>query len=217
MKFDVYDITKKKLYDITLSLSWSQASSKCLHECVVGRLSNRRQGTACAKTRAEVQGTGAKPFKQKGLGRARRGSNYSPLIRGGGVSFAPKSRDFKHAVTKKKKANAYLFMLAELYRNGDLLILDHFPGLDLCTKSFKSFLHTSFSEVKGRIVVIGLDYDFNMLKSSANLRRVGYYGVDFLDILPIFYADKVVITEEAIKKIDCKYSSMIKVERSSRW
>lgn len=217
MKFDVYDAAKKKLYDIELSGAWQNASSKCLHEVIVSRLANNRQGTVGVKTRSEVRGTGAKPFKQKGLGRARRGSNYSPLIRGGGVSFGPQSRDFRRAISKKKKANAYLFLFSELYRKGNLLVLNELPKIDASTKSVKSFLQSSLSESKGRIVVIDIEYNLNMLMGSANLEKVAYYGVEFLDILPVFYADNVLVTEDVMKRLDSKYSNMVKSERGSRW
>jgi len=137
MKFDVYN-AQKKVREIELSNIWESASSKCVHQVIVARLANERQGTASTKTRAEVRGTGAKPFRQKGLGRARRGSSYSPLLRGGGVTFGPKPRDYTQHINKKQKANAYVYVIAELYRKGGLKIVESLELKDSKTKSFKA-------------------------------------------------------------------------------
>ena len=100
MKFEVFD-QKAKVGDIKVSEKWSELSEASLHQVVVARLANDRAGTACTKTKSEVHGGGKKPWKQKGLGRARAGSSRSPLWRGGGVTFVPKPRDFSKTVNKK--------------------------------------------------------------------------------------------------------------------
>ncbi|MGL4388407.1 MAG: 50S ribosomal protein L4 [Brevinema sp.] len=212
MKFDVFN-AKKKVREIELSNIWDNASGKCVHQVVVARLANERQGTHSTKTRAEVKGTGAKPFRQKGLGRARRGSYYSPLIRGGGVTFGPKPRDYRQHINKKHKANAYLFVLADLYRKGALRVVESLELQDIKTKSFKQLLENNLDSTKGRTVVVDFDYNPEMLKASSNLQKIHYFGVNFVDILPLFYAQQVLITEAALKAFDERYAGMIKVER----
>lgn len=212
MKFDVYN-AKKKVREIELSNIWENASGKCVHQVVVARLANERQGTASTKTRAEVKGTGAKPFRQKGLGRARRGSYYSPLIRGGGVTFGPKPRDYSQHINKKHKANAYIYVLAELNRKGALRVVETLELQDAKTKSFKALLENNLDSVTGRTVVVDLDYNADMLKACANLPKTAYYGIDFIDILPLVYASQVIITESALRKFEEKYTGMIKIER----
>ena len=212
MKFDVYN-AKKEVREIELSQIWESASSKCVHQVIVARLANERQGTASTKTRSEVKGTGAKPFRQKGLGRARRGSHYSPLIRGGGVTFGPKPRDYTQHINKKQKANAYLYVIAELYRKGGLRIVESLELKDSKTKSFKALLEAHLESTEGRIVVVDANYNGDMLKACANLPKTAYYGVDFIDILPLFYAKQVIMTEAALRMFDEKYTGMIKLER----
>lgn len=212
MKFEVYN-AKKKVREIELSNIWENASSKCVHQVVVARLANERQGTASTKTRSEVKGTGAKPFRQKGLGRARRGSYYSPLIRGGGVTFGPKPRDYSQHINKKQKANAYIFVIAELYRKGGLRVVESLELQDAKTKSFKVLLENHLESIEGRIVVVDTDYNAEMLKACSNLPKIAYYGVEFIDILPLVYAKQVIITEAALRKFDERYTGMIKIGR----
>ncbi len=212
MKFEVYN-AKKKVRDIELTNIWENASGKCVHQVVVARLANERQGTASTKTRSEVKGTGAKPFRQKGLGRARRGSYYSPLIRGGGVTFGPKPRDYSQHINKKQKANAYIFVLAELNRQGALTVVESLELKDSKTKSFISMLENNLETIQSRVVVVDVDYNADMLKACSNLPKVEYYGIDFIDILPLVYAKQVIITEAALRKFEERYTGMIKVER----
>ncbi len=212
MKFEVYN-AKTKVRDIELSNIWENASGKCVHQVVVARLANERQGTHSTKTRSEVKGTGAKPFRQKGLGRARRGSYYSPLIRGGGVTFGPKPRDYSQHINKKQKANAYIFVLAELNRKGALRVVESLELKDAKTKSFSAMLSDNFDSVSGRTVVVDLNYNADMLKACSNLQKTEYYGMDFIDILPLVYAKQVLITESALRKFEEKYTGMIKTER----
>lgn len=208
MKFDVFK-GKNKVRELELSSVWDDASEKCVHQVIVARLANERQGTASTKTRAEVKGTGAKPFRQKGLGRARRGSFYSPLIRGGGVTFGPKPRSFRQHINKKQKANAYLFILAELYRKGVLRVVESLEINDNKTKSFRNLLVDHFECIKGRVVVVDAEYQAHMLQASSNLQKTTFFGVDYMDILPLFYAQYVLISEAALRKIDEKYARIL--------
>ncbi|MGL4367121.1 MAG: 50S ribosomal protein L4 [Brevinemataceae bacterium] len=212
MKFDVFN-ADKKVREVELSPIWENASGKCVHQVIVARLANQRQGTASTKTRAEVTGTGAKPFRQKGLGRARRGSYYSPLIRGGGVTFGPKPRDYSQHINKKQKANAYIFILAELYKKGALKVIESVELKDSKTKSFQQFLASNFETVSDRVVVVDAEYNQHALRACSNLPKISYFGVEFIDILPLFYAKQVLITEAALRKFDERYTGMIKIER----
>lgn len=208
MKFDVFK-GSSKVRTLEFSEIWDNASGKCVHQVVVARLANERQGTHSTLTKSEVSGTGAKPFKQKGMGRSRRGSFRSPLLRGGGVIFGPKPRDYRQHINKKQKANAYLYLLKSLYEKGALKVVDSLDLPDNKTKSFKTMLKTSLGEVAKRVVVVDADYNAAALKGVSNLPKIAYFGVDFMDVLPIFYANQVIITEAALKKIDEKYSRVL--------
>ena len=96
-----------------------------VHQVVVGQLANARQGTASTKTRAEVSGGGRKPRPQKSTGGARQGSIRSPIMRGGGIAFGPRPRDYRHRTTKRARRQALLAVLSEKVREDRLIILDH--------------------------------------------------------------------------------------------
>src|SRR5215475_15172393 len=98
--------------------------TQAVHDVVVAYGANQRMGTACTKTMGEVAGTGRKPWRQKGTGRARAGSFQSPLWRGGGVVFGPKPRDFSKKVSRQTKQLALRKALSERLRAGDVVVLD---------------------------------------------------------------------------------------------
>ncbi|MGL5722478.1 MAG: 50S ribosomal protein L4 [Brevinema sp.] len=208
MNFDVFN-GKSKVRTLEVSKVWDTASGKCVHQVVVARLANERQGTHSTLTKSEVAGTGAKPFKQKGMGRSRRGSFRSPLLRGGGVTFGPKPRDYRQHINKKQKANAYLFLLKSLYEKGALKVVESLNIVDNKTKSFQAMLEGNLGDVAKRVVVVDADYNPVALQGVANIPKVVYFGVDYMDVLPIFYANQVLITEAALKKIDEKYTRIL--------
>src|SRR5256714_4582800 len=114
--------------------------TQAVHDAVVAYLANQRRGTACTKTMGEVAGTGKKPWRQKGTGRARAGSFASPLWRGGGVVFGPKPRDFGKKVSKTTRQLALRKALTERLRSGDVVIVDDLTLTAPKTKEFVSLL-----------------------------------------------------------------------------
>jgi 50S ribosomal protein L4 len=115
---------------------WDKPSEKSLHQVVVARLANDRQGNASTKTKNEVAGGGRKPWKQKGTGRARQGSNRSPLWRGGGVTFGPKPRDYSQKINKKQKTVAYLYLFNKMNELKRLKVISAFEVENHKTKDF---------------------------------------------------------------------------------
>ncbi|MDC0322935.1 50S ribosomal protein L4, partial [Verrucomicrobiales bacterium] len=115
----------------------SYRGRQAVHDVVVAMRSNRRSGTAHVKTRAEVSGTGKKPFRQKGTGRARQGGNRPPIHVGGGVAFGPRNtRNYKKDVTKSTRRLAFSKALSERISDGDVLTISSFAVSDGKTKSF---------------------------------------------------------------------------------
>src|SRR5213593_4468589 len=110
--------------------------SQAMHETLVGYRANRRSGTASVKTKATVNGSGAKPWRQKGTGRARAGYKSSPVWRGGGVAFGPKPRDYSKKISKSVRRLAFRKALSERINSGDVLTTDRFAVPELKTKSF---------------------------------------------------------------------------------
>src|SRR5881394_968930 len=126
MKLTVKDINGKEKgqLEVTFPLVEGGKGTQAVHDTVVAYQANQRMGTACTKTMGEVAGTGKKPWRQKGTGRARAGSFASPLWRGGGVVFGPKPRDFGKKVSKKTRQLALRKALSERLRAGDVILVD---------------------------------------------------------------------------------------------
>src|SRR5215475_8112129 len=110
--------------------------TQAVHDTVVAYLANQRMGTACTKTMGEVTGTGRKPWRQKGTGRARAGSFQSPLWRGGGVVFGPKPRDFGKKVSRRTRQLALREAISERLRGGDVVVVDDLRLASPKTKDF---------------------------------------------------------------------------------
>src|SRR5204863_6328282 len=110
--------------EVKFSLIEDGKGTQAVHDSVVAYLANQRMGTACTKTMGEVAGTGKKPWRQKGTGRARAGSFASPLWRGGGVVFGPKPRDFGKKISKATKQLALRKALSERLKSGDVVVVD---------------------------------------------------------------------------------------------
>lgn len=151
-----------------------------VHEALVSQLAMARQGTASAKTRAEVSGGGAKPWRQKGTGRARVGSNRSPLWRHGGVTFGPKPRSYKIAFPKKKRRSAVKQILSEKIRENRLRVIDSLMLEEGKTKKAKALLEKM--DVLMGALVIAKGKDANLSRAFANLPKVKLITVQSINI-----------------------------------
>lgn len=180
------------------------------------QLTNRRQGTASTKTRAEVKGTGKKPFPQKHTGRARQGSLKGPHQRHGGVAFGPKPRDWKIKLPKKMKKLALKSALSTRFREGNLIVIEEFKMKEIKTKSYKKVLDAlSVSDDKILLVLPFKTSEYENTKSSGkNIRQSKVIiadnpgnhpdktNIDGLNVYDIINSQKVIITKETIKKIE---------------
>src|SRR5215470_13388569 len=133
--------------------------TQAVHDVVVAYQASQRMGTACTKTMGEVAGSGKKPWRQKGTGRARAGSFASPLWRGGGVVFGPKPRDFGKKVSRKTKQLALRKALSERLRAGDVVVVDDLKLGSLKTREFVGVL--SALELKGSTLIVSQATDKN--------------------------------------------------------
>jgi large subunit ribosomal protein L4 len=155
-----------------------------------------REGNASAKGRGEVRGGGAKPYNQKGTGRARRGTNRTPLRRGGSVIFGPKPRSFKLNLNKKSFKQAYKHALTS--RKEDVLILNT-EGLKIGTKKMQSFIDTFKGTDKSRYVFIVNDEDYSLYLSIRNLSTVIVCGNAFVPLEDLYRAEKIIFTNDSYK------------------
>ncbi len=187
--------------ELDLRVAKEETASAVVHRALVRQLANQRQGTACTKTRAEVSGGGRKPWKQKGTGRARAGSNRSPLWRGGGVIFGPKPRDYSIKMNRKERRLALRTALQS--RIADLIVVEDF-GVNLDRPKTKDML-AAFSRwgvVAGaKVLVILADRDENAYLSLRNVAGVKVITSGNLNMFDLLNADQIVVTASAIDSI----------------
>ncbi|MCB1003635.1 MAG: 50S ribosomal protein L4 [Acidimicrobiales bacterium] len=167
-----------------------------LHQVVTAQLAARRAGTQSTKTRAEVRGGGAKPWKQKGTGRARQGSIRSPQWRGGGVALGPKPRSYKQRTPKKMVRLALRSALSDRNAEGKVLVVDAWAFEAPSTKSAKAAL--ADLGLDGRVLVVLEDGDANAFKSFANLPEVQTLPASELNAYDVLVNDWVVFTDATL-------------------
>lgn len=171
-----------------------------IHQIVTAYMAAGRSGTKAQKSKAMVSGGGKKPWKQKGTGRARSGSIRSPLWRGGGKTFAAVNRDFSQKVNKKMYRGAIRSIVAELTRKGHLVLADIFTVTEAKTQSLLAKLQ---KEVGGNdILLVTESVDKNLFLSARNLHKVGVCDVEALNPVALLRHEKVLMTKEAVKKLE---------------
>src|SRR3954451_14485073 len=156
--------------EVKFALIEDGKGTQAVHDAVVAFQAAQRMGTACTKTMGDVAGSGKKPWRQKGTGRARAGSFASPLWRGGGVVFGPKPRDFSKKVGRKTKQLALRKALSERLRAGDVVLVNDLKLDSPKTKDFISVL--SALELKGTALIIAQSTDKNLSLASRNVPNV---------------------------------------------
>ncbi len=172
-----------------------------VHQVVVAFAANARQGTRAQLSRSEVAGTGKKPWRQKGTGRARAGTVKSPIWRSGGVTFAAKPQDHGQKVNKKMYRAALRSILSELVRQERLIVVENFSVEAPKTKELVAKLkEMDLSDV---LIVTG-EVDENLFLASRNLYKVDVRDVDGIDPVSLIAFDKVLMTADAVKQIEEK-------------
>jgi large subunit ribosomal protein L4 len=186
--------------EVQFTLIENAKGSQAAHDVVVAYRAAQRSGTASTKTMGEVAGTGKKPWRQKGTGRARAGSFASPLWRGGGVVFGPKPRDFRKKVTKSTKQLALRKALSERLQAGDVIIVDE---LNLGSPKTKEFLRLlSALEVDGTALLVAPGNDQNLTMASRNVAWVELTTSDTLNTYQVLRFDKLIFSRGAFEKVE---------------
>ena len=181
----------------------AEYNESVIHQAVVQRLANERQGTKSTLTRSEVRGGGAKPWRQKGTGRARQGSIRSPQWVKGGVVFAPKSRDFSKKMNAKAKAVALLSALSQKIRDDEVIFIDDIKVAEAKTKEMVAFLK-AFNLEKTVLLVMD-NSDEKVLRASANLAKVSTIPADQINTYDVVKNAKLVISKQAVQQIEEVY------------
>lgn len=176
-----------------------------IHQAVVTRLANERQGTKSTLTRTEVRGGGAKPWRQKGTGRARQGSIRAPQWTKGGVVFAPKSRDFSKKMNVEAKRGALFSALSKKVADGELIVVDKLEVSAPKTKEMVKFLDAL--KLDKRTVVVMDNDDANVILASRNIPTLSTLPVAQISTYEVVANSKVVLTKGAVEKIQEVYGA----------
>jgi len=170
-----------------------------VHQVVVAYASGARQGSRAQKTRSEVSGGGAKPWRQKGTGRARAGTTRSPIWRSGGVTFAAKPQDHSQKVNKKMYRGALKSILSELVRQDRLLVVESF-GID--SPKTKQLVAKLKELDLQDVLIVTKDVDENLFLASRNLHKVDVRDVQGIDPVSLIAFEKVLFTADAVKQLE---------------
>jgi large subunit ribosomal protein L4 len=202
----VYDRTGASVGSVELSdaLFAAPVNEAVLHQAVTAQLAARRMGTHDTKTRAEVAGGGAKPYRQKGTGRARQGSRRAPHYKGGGTVFGPQPRSYDQRLPRKMRRIALRGALTAKFGDEAIRIVDSFGLEKIATKEFAGVLGAF--EVRGRVLVIAPEASETLRLSARNLPAVDVIRADSLNVVDLLNADIVLIEQPALARIEEVYA-----------
>ena len=170
-----------------------------VHQAVVAYMAGGRSGTKAQKTRSDVSGGGAKPWNQKGTGRARAGTSRGPIWRSGGVTFAARPRDHSKKLNKKMYRSAMRSIFSELVRSESLIVVDDFAVSEPKTKAMISKLDSL--NLSHNSLLVSADVDESLMMSTRNIPNCEYLTVASLNPVSLVSHDSVVITSSAIAKV----------------
>ena len=202
----VVDMQGKKVSTVDLadSIFGIEPNAAVMHQMVVSYLANQRQGTQSALTRSEVSGGGRKPWRQKGTGRARQGSTRAPQWYHGGVVFAPKPRDYRFSVNKKVRRLAMKSAFSAKAGAEEIIVIDKIALDEIKTAKIAAMLTAVGSEKKALIVLP--EVDEKVIKSARNIAGVKTAQVNELNVYDILNAGKLIISKDALTKIEEVYA-----------
>lgn len=198
---DVYNMDGTKVSEIDLADEIFNVPVKqhVLHEVVVMQLANRRAGTASTKGRSEVRGGGAKPYRQKGTGRARAGTRSSPLWRGGGVVFGPRPRGYAYKVPKKVRRQALKMALTSKLQDNALIVVDKLDLEAVKTKPFVGVMEA----LRAKEALIVTDQKLENLElSSRNVPNVKVVRSEGLNVYDILKFQHLILLEPSVKQLE---------------
>ncbi len=206
MEKKVYSTDGKELRTITLDdkVFGLPVNDDVIYYAITNELANMRVGTACTKGRAEVHGSNAKPYKQKGTGNARRGDKKSPICVGGGTIFGPKPRDFSYSMPKKAKRLAMKSILSMQAQSDRFTVVEDFTVESGKTKDLVKILD-NFAKNE-RTVVVLKDDDEMIKRAGRNIPALSFLSYNRLRAHDLFYARKVVVLESAVKNLSDFYA-----------
>ena len=202
----LYDRTGKSLGSVELAdaLFAAPVNASVLHQVVTAQLAGRRTGTHDTKTRGEVRGGGAKPYRQKGTGRARQGTKSAPQYRGGGAVFGPHPRSYEQRLPRKMRRLALRGALTAKLGDDAVKVIDAFGLDDVRTRELVSVLGAL--EATGRVLVVAPGRDHNLELSARNLPTVEVILADSLNVVDLLKADVILIEQPALARMEEVYA-----------
>jgi large subunit ribosomal protein L4 len=192
-------LSKAAAKEAKIELIEDGRGTQAVHDAIVAMRAARRSGSANTKTKAEVDLSGAKPWRQKGTGRARAGYKSSPIWRGGGVVFGPKPRDYSKKVAKSARRLAFRKALSERIKAGDVLTVDKFVVPELKTKSFLALLKKQTDACK--VLLVSDAFDQATIKSARNVKPVKLATASDVNTEQLLAFDKILVTHKALEKL----------------
>ncbi len=202
-KIDIINTKGEKIKDIKLkdNVFISKPNDAVLYNAVVLAQASLRQGTHSTKTRSEVSGGGRKPWKQKGTGNARQGSIRATQWRGGGIVFGPTPRDYSKKQNKKERRLALTSALGYKVIDKELIVIDNINFETNKTKEMMNFLK-NLNIINDKVLIVLEELDENICLSSRNMGNVKVIRNDEINTLDVITADKMIITEKALTKLE---------------
>jgi large subunit ribosomal protein L4 len=207
MNRTVYSVDGKELRSVELddAVFGLPENEDVIWYAITNELANKRLGTASTKGRGEVHGSNAKPYKQKGTGRARRGDKKSPLLVGGGTIFGPKPRDFSYAIPKKAKRLALKTILSLKVQSDILKVVEDFSVDSGKTRDLVGILKNFGPDE--RTVVILKDDDALVKRAGANIPWLSFLSYNRLRAHDLFYGRRIILLETAAKNLNAFYAA----------
>ena len=189
--------------EVKFELIENGKGTQAVHDAVTAYRAAQRSGTACTKNVGDVSGSNKKPWRQKGTGRARAGSNQSPLWPGGGVVFGPKPRDFSKTISKQTRALALRKALSERLKMGDVVVVEDLKLGSPKTKAFAGVI--SALELNGTtLIVSNSDENKNLTMAARNLAGVTLTTGDSLNTYDVLRPDKLLFTKSAFEQVEAR-------------
>jgi large subunit ribosomal protein L4 len=202
MKLKVLDINgvEKKQIEVSDEIFNIKPNRYSIYESIKNEQANKRQGNHSTKNKSEVEGSGAKPWKQKGTGRARVGTKRSPLWIHGGIAFGPKPRDYSYTLPRKVKNLAYRSVLSQKNIDNKLFVIENFSLKDGKTKELLSIINKILKSEKSSFIIN--DKDKIIYRAGSNLSWLKILAGARLNICDLYYSENILITEEEITNLN---------------
>ncbi len=201
----LYNMDGKEVGTIELneSVFGAEVNKVAIYETVKNYLANQRQGTQSTKTRSEVSGGGIKPWRQKGTGRARQGSIRATQWIHGGIALGPKPRDYRYSINKKMKNVALKSALSSKVANGEIVVIDNLDVEEIKTKKIVNLLGNVGAD---KALIVTSDVNNKVYMSARNIENVKVSFTGALNVYEILKYDKLVIAQDAVKKLEEVYA-----------